>query len=1728
MLKFCGVHRIFKLFNAIKSPNYVFKRTKNVFHRIFAKTPIVVKRPHHMRKITFLVSLFIGILNFAVAQEPVTYQQAFPNLSFEYPVEIQNAADGSNRLFVVEQSGRIKVFQNTSSTTQQQVFLDLRNQISFSSGQEIGLLGLAFHPNYSQNGYFYVYHTRQSTVPNVSTEMVLARYQVSSNANQANASSRYEIFSFDKNQPNSNHNGGKIAFGPDGYLYVSVGDGGGGGDPRGNGQNLNTVFGSILRIDIDINGNNPIENNPDLPNGRYEIPSDNPRVGQSGLDELYAWGIRNTWKFSFDNQTNRLWGADVGQSSQEEINIIQKGGNYGWRRFEGNSTFSTSGLVTSPDIKPVFTYNRNSGDVSITGGYVYRGASNNTNIQGKYIYGDYVSGRVWALDYNGNTANSRLLFRTNGQFISSFGLDEAGEMYFSGYGTSARLYKISGGQENPGPTTVAVNGIGDWKELENGTNGIAEAVVTEGDNTYVAGSFTGVGNISANRIAVYNKTEGWKNLSSGANGTVYALAVGTDGRLYAGGTFSSIGGVSAQNVAVWNGSSWAALGSGTNGRVSKIGVDTNNQVYVGGAFSTAGGIAVNNIAKWQNGWSALRDTGTSVSGTNNEVRAIAFDTNNTLYVGGNFDSAGGRTANRIASWNGSNWGTLGSGTSGFVQAIVVTSQSIYAGGNFTTAGGKTVNRIARWVKSSNSWQALGNGASGNVNTMSFDGSFLYVGGNFETVANETSTNFIVKNMARWSTSQGWQAMGPSTNVGVNNVVNDISFSSNNQRLFTAGNFATAGNISVKNIGLWSAQGFDCSDERLIAEYQVNGSWSSGLSTLTVDEGANVVLSLLPNNLGFTITAPSGNVVNGDYDLGSVTASEEGIYTMRASGGCEVTLNLQVNASNPCTANSIIPEFRLNGSNWANTGSNITVDEGDNLVFGIKPDGINFTITLPGGTTVNNDYSINSIATDQAGTYVFRTSEGCTANVAVIVNADTTDPCTASSVIPEYRLGNGSWVSGENQITLDEGANITLSIFPNDVSFTIALPNGGGTANGDYTINPIEAVHEGTYTFTTAEGCSTTFSISVIEDGVNCTESSVIQEYRIDGVWLSGESSIDLDEGQSLVLSMLPNNIDFTITLPNGSVVNNDYSIGQVNSTQSGRYTITSVEGCSANIDINVTTDEACLEGSVVPEYRIDGVWDRGSNQLDIEEGSSVYLSMQPGGPGAMILLPNGSQVGEGIDLGNITASQAGVYTFFSVEGCSETLEINVVSEPSCTTGTIVPEYRINGIWNSGQNSISVAEGDEVMLSILPNSFDLEITLPDGTVVADNFNLGQVTSLNNGTYTFTTPEGCSTSLIIDVTNTSECTGVEIINEYRINGTWQSGEQAIAVSEGTDVTLSMLPNGIPLTITSPNGEVFGDNLNFKSITTAESGVYQLRTDEGCTSTITVEVSGEVDPCSLGGIIPEYRLDGEWFSGDNEITIEENTNVVLSILPNNLDFTITLPDGTVKEGDFNIGNVTISQSGVYMLETQSGCQQALTINVFDSPNCSEDSLVPEYRLNGIWDSGANYIRVQQGTEVVLSILPNTLGLSIKLPDGSIRINDFNLGEVSPADNGVYVFTSSEGCKTTLELFVFGNGDARSVGFEEFNVDFSSFDNKIDAGVKAYPNPTIDRVQVDLRNLLNKNFTLIVTDMKQQQLQVEEFDSNHPENIDLAFGNYSAGVYFLVFKLDDGEVITKRIIKQ
>jgi len=342
-----------------------------------------------------------------------TLQNAFPNLSFNGAVFLTHADDSTDRIFVVEQAGRIKVFPNNQNASVAREYLDITDRVS--SGGEKGLLGLAFHPDYETNGYIYVNYTN-------ATSTVISRFQVTSNPDSADKNSEFQLLTF--TQPYSNHNGGWIGFGPnDGYLYIATGDGGSGGDPQNYAQRINTLLGKILCIDVD--GGTP-----------YAIPTTNPFFDSTNVEikkEIFAWGMRNPWRCSFDHVTGWLFAGDVGQGSWEEIDLIENGKNYGWRCYEGNHTHNMSGCNYPEYIFPIWEYSSNSGnECSITGGYVYRGL-NVPELEGKYIYGDYCSNKIWALEYDGiNPPTNQLLLTASGG-LTSFGVDQNNELYLTSF-----------------------------------------------------------------------------------------------------------------------------------------------------------------------------------------------------------------------------------------------------------------------------------------------------------------------------------------------------------------------------------------------------------------------------------------------------------------------------------------------------------------------------------------------------------------------------------------------------------------------------------------------------------------------------------------------------------------------------------------------------------------------------------------------------------------------------------------------------------------------------------------------------------------------------------------------------------------------------------------------------------------------------------------------------------------------------------------------------------------------------------------------------------------------------------------------------------------------------------------------------------------------------------------------------------------------------------------------
>jgi len=383
---------------------------------------------------------------------------------------LQHAGDLSDRIFVVDQIGVIRVFQNDASVNSTKIFLDLNDRVYY--GGEAGLLGLAFHPDYENNGYFYVNYIADNPL-----RTVISRFTVSSsNPDYADKNSEFIILEF--NQPFENHNGGQITFGNDGFLYIATGDGGSGGDPQNNAQNISVLLGKILRIDVD-NIQPPLN---------YGIPSTNPFIDSLGTirKEIYAYGLRNPWRFSIDPITNKIWCGDVGQGDWEEIDLIVSGKNYGWRCYEGNHTYdmtNCNGIYESP----IWEYSHSVG-FAITGGYVYRGP-NIPELYGKYIYGDYGS-PVLSLEYDGiNPATNTFLANLPGT-IPSFGIDQNQELYLLSF--NGKIYKFTPTSPLIAPSYLRVNSniSGEvnlqWKDNSNNETGFIIERETGNSNLFIS------------------------------------------------------------------------------------------------------------------------------------------------------------------------------------------------------------------------------------------------------------------------------------------------------------------------------------------------------------------------------------------------------------------------------------------------------------------------------------------------------------------------------------------------------------------------------------------------------------------------------------------------------------------------------------------------------------------------------------------------------------------------------------------------------------------------------------------------------------------------------------------------------------------------------------------------------------------------------------------------------------------------------------------------------------------------------------------------------------------------------------------------------------------------------------------------------------------------------------------------------------------------------------------
>ena len=405
------------------------------------KQGITMKRMNLFAAILFAFTfLFFQPLSIVYSQSAPDVKRVLITRGLTAPVGMAFPPDGSNRIFIIEQAGKIRILKNGILLPKPFLNISAKLDKLNKSYSEKGLLGLAFHPGYQSNGKFYVYYSAPADGSGVDHKSILAEYKVSAGNPDSAASGEYVIMEI--LQPESNHNGGCLAFGKDNYLYIGLGDGGGAGDKHGstgNGQNLNTLLGKILRIDV--NGRKP-----------YSIPPDNPFVNKSGArPEIYAYGLRNPWRFSFDRKSGLLFCADVGQDKWEEIDIIEKGKNYGWNIMEGDHCFKPRERCNMIGLTlPITEYSHDEG-VSICGGYVYRGNAN-PQWNGIYFFGDW-SGKLFSLTQNSGGGWSRRVLKEDASTteikINSMGEDEKGEIYLitqdeiGPYSNTGALYLLS-------------------------------------------------------------------------------------------------------------------------------------------------------------------------------------------------------------------------------------------------------------------------------------------------------------------------------------------------------------------------------------------------------------------------------------------------------------------------------------------------------------------------------------------------------------------------------------------------------------------------------------------------------------------------------------------------------------------------------------------------------------------------------------------------------------------------------------------------------------------------------------------------------------------------------------------------------------------------------------------------------------------------------------------------------------------------------------------------------------------------------------------------------------------------------------------------------------------------------------------------------------------------------------------------------------------------------------
>ena len=944
---------------------------------------------------------------------------------------------------------------------------------------------------------------------------------------------------------------------------------------------------------------------------------------------------------------------------------------------------------------------------------------------------------------------------------------------------------------------------------------------------------------------------------------------------------------------------------------------------------------------------------------------------------------------------------------------------------------------------------------------------------------------------------------------------------------------------------------DPGDTQIESEFRINGDFNTsfnGQTDLSLEEGTDLWISATPNevdgaNLGISITLPNGDVVGDNYIVGPVSETSEGTYIITSDEGCSVTVTLTVTDVD-CASFGLQSEYKINDNAFQIDVPTATISEGGELTLSVSPENIVFTVTAPNGTNVysgSTNFVIDNVnSTDHDGVFTLTTGAGCSVTVDVTV-----EPVDCADVMTEYQIDSGVFQIGESAVTVEENSRLTLSIAPNDIPFTVTLPDGSienVRAGRDYVIEDIQIAQSGLYSFNTpVSDCTVTLDVTVGE--INC--DAVVTEYRINQQPFQVDEPVaELDEGSMLTLSIEPDDAPYTITFPDGSVenvaANTDLIIDAVDQTHNGDFLLTAQNGCEKTLMVIVNAID-CSE--VVSEYRIGTApYVSGASEVTVDEGEQLILSVFPNNLPYTITEPSGTvtNFASGVEndtIASVSQADAGLYIFTTTgTGCSVDLNVTV-NNPICTALNLRPEYSVDGgVFVEAMNGEEVIldTGASLVLSALPDEDNgamvpIIITLPDGTEVGDNYEISSLTADDEGSYLFTTDTGCTTSLNITVnSNEIDCTALNLLPEYSVNGgAVQTGTNGgtLTIIEGDAIVLSASPddfNGLPVmvTINLPDTSMQSDGYEITSATTANSGTYTFTNDTGCTATLELEVTPSNIDCTAVNLVPEYIINAGMAQAGTDgetLNLNEGDALIISALPKDfnglpVNVTITLPDGSTQADGYEIASLTAADSGLYTLNTDTGCTAAFNL-VVGGEECTPNSITAEYVVNNqTTQSGGESVLLTVGDNLILRIVQDD-AFTITLPDGSEVTGEYTIESVAMSDAGVYTFTSALGCTTEFGVSVMEEGGS-------------------DGALKdlvLYPNPVRDgMLHFALEDFMNQEIRVQINDIYGKTILRQIFNAAHESDEVIDISIINEGIYIVIITRNtDNEIAFKKIIK-